>query len=428
DAAANNASNLAGKVNAVTADAQRVQNDLAAKLEQINKTHDTFMAGVETVRAVSDGDANKALRQGGKFMAGAGYADLGNAMTNAANKADALGATIKAVKTGDVATGLEAAGTFAGLSDLAATGRKINEAKRVKEAADQGDIANVVYGAGSILESNQLMEAGWDVYNAQEAKRAVESGDAAAAAGALGNLTKSKALGNTAGTIRDVQNAKAYADAGQYGNAISSLGSAAGNNKVKKLGDQVDATEEAALAAQGKDRYGNTISDAERIAGVMGGMGRATDSADLTKGARMTRQADSLAQAIDKRQQAAAMNAASSLASEAGRKQASQNMREKVVEDERRERLAAEIGDEIDNERNDLLVDRVAQASGVEIQKMEGDKEAKEFEKKAQKGSHIANRFGQIGDVLTGGGGIKERFEKGKQVAESLAKDETLKG
>jgi hypothetical protein len=406
DAAKTNVNNVMGKVEAVKADVAPVQNDIAAKLASINKAHDTFMAGVETVKSVTSGEATKALRQGGQFLAGVGYTDLGNGMNALADKADQARSVKKAVETGDVGTGLEAAGSFAGLNDVAATGRKITQGQRMLESAKSGNAASAVWNAGQFIGSEETIDAGNRLFALDDTKRAMDEGDVAGALDGAGRFSGSKAIGNAGTTARNAQYAKEAADRGEVGNAMYFAGRAADNKDMQNLGDRVDSGEEALRNAQGTDRYGRKLTDAERIAGVMGNTGRAVDSDELQTGERAVNQADRLNQAFDRKNQMQAMNAASDLASTLGRKQASRNMRDNVEEQEKRESLAREIGEEVEGERTVDLMNTVARTQGMQAQdiSMQADAEAKEVERKAKFAGDILAKGEDIGKKLTGRG------------------------
>ena len=399
-----NAQNIAGKVEAVTQDVNKVQNDVAAKLAEINKAHDTFMAGVETVRAVGDGDAKRALRAGGTVLGATGYADLGTGMQTLANRIDDAERLEKAIKEEDLATGLEAIGNFTGLQDIAATGQKINQAKRVAAAAESGNTANLIYEAGRLVESKETVDLANRLAAAEAAERSMEAGDTASALGYLGQATGSKAIGATGETLRDAQNAKLYAEQGQYGNALGSLGRAAGNKNMQDLGGRVDSAEVAANNLQGKDRYGNKLDAADATASFLTNAGLATNSKQLQTGGRITNKANAANKAINRGDQSAANRAAAEIMTDLDREQAQVNLNKKAEELDERIRLASLLGAAADEGRVGDLVEGVAATQGMKAQQLDVSKDAKDFEAKAQKFGKNLTSAEKLGKKLTGQG------------------------
>jgi hypothetical protein len=192
DAAGSNARNIELKIDAVSADANAVRTDLENQLAAINRTHDTFMAGVNAVRAIDSGETGKALRQGGRFLSGTGYEDLGAGLNTMADKREQARELSKAAREGDIAAGLQAAGELAGLQDVAATGRKIDQARRVVSAAQSGDMAATMHLAGKFSESREVEDIGMRMMDLDAAKRAMERGDQSAALTNLGRATGSQ--------------------------------------------------------------------------------------------------------------------------------------------------------------------------------------------------------------------------------------------
>lgn len=404
DAAQTNAQNIAGKVDAVVQDANKVQTDISARLAEIDKAHDTFMAGVETVRAVADGDGKRALRAGGAVLGAVGYQDLGAGMQTLAGKIDEAERTKKAIEDGDVAAGLEAIGSFAGLQDVAATGQKINQARRVVAAAESGNTADFVIQAGQFVDSQNTKDIGNKLAALDAAERALENDDFSGALGYLGQATGSKAIGATGETLRDAENAKAYTEQGQYGNALNSLGRATGNKDVQDLGTRVDSAEVAARNVQGKDRHGNSLEAEDAAAAFLTNTGQATGSKQLQTGGRLVTNASATKRAINRGDQSAANRAAAQMMTDLERKQAEENLNKKAEELDERMRLSYELGSAAEDGRIGDLVDGAGATQGLKAQQIEASKDAKDFEERAQKFGQTLSSAETLGKKLTGKG------------------------
>lgn len=403
-AAQTNAQNIAGKVDAVAQDVKQVQTDLADRLAEINKAHDTFMAGVEAVRAVSDGDARRALRAGGTALGAVGYQDLGTGMQDLANRLDDAERTRRAIEEGDAATGLEAIGNFAGLEDVAAAGRKLNQAKRVAEAAESGNTAEFLYQAGQFVESENARDAANRLAALEAAQRALKNDDLAGAMGLLGQATGSKALGAAGETLRDAENARLYAEQGQYGNALASLGRAAGDKGIQDLGGKIDSAEAAARNLQGKDRYGNELEAEDAAAAFLANMGQATGSKQLQTGSRLVSNAGAVRRAMNRGDQAAANRAAARMMTDLERKQAQENLQRKADELDERLRLATALGSAAEDGRLGDLVDGIGETQGLKAQQLEASADARAFEAQAKKVGRSLTAAEKLGRKLTGKG------------------------
>lgn len=421
-AAQTNANNLIGKADNFRTDAARVQNDLQAKLDGINKAHDTFMAGVDTVRAVGDGDLTKALRSGSTVAGAAGYKDMSAGMNDAANKIDAGKKIKKGFEDGDVGGTIAALGDLTGTNDISATGRKIQTAEQVKRDIDRGDTAAAIYNAGNLTDMNdlrvvgnkyrqaentlaaidrgnigdavfnagrlagsdQLASTGQSIEDAEETKRRLDRGDTSGALKAFGRATGNQTIGKAGTTLGQVEDAQYYADRGDIGMAINSAGAAAGNKDIETLGERTTNVEAAKNALEGKDRWGNKLTATERAAGVMDNLGKAVDSNDLRNFGSATAQAGEANEAIERGDQVAADRAAANAGSALGKNRIATGLNAKASTQESRERVAGNIQRANDEGRSGDAFDSIAGAAGFQATRFEQSQDAKDFELKTK--------------------------------------------